>query len=241
MEERESNQIRQVTSDFGNVKSTIDTQILQDSNFIVASPITLGTEGFAMFGADSTGTFSINHFRNDELEYYCNIQNTSGDVNVTATGGMKYQSNNQFFVDQELAYENGAIILDQGGGEIMRIGPQFTIEKFGPVVKLSFVLITISGIETSIQGTSTVLFQTQLITYTEDTYLFIPAETVTITMITEYPTGWSRYLENSLIDAGLVPAVDYDITVGDTDLLLDIHNIQFFELGYALIKSNVEM
>lgn len=243
MEKRESNQIREVVSDFGNIKATIDNQILQgDTTFSVANPVTLGTEGFSAFGSDSSGTFSINHFRDDELEYYCNVRNTTGDVNVTCTGGMKYQSNNNYYVDQEIAYENGAIILDQGDGEVVRIGPQFTIEKFGPVVKVDFVFITISGIETSIQGTSSILFQTQLVTYTDASHLFLDPDTLTITMITEYTTAWSRYFNNTLIEAGLTPAVDYVLTVtGETTISLGIKNVQFFELGFALLNADIEM
>ena len=243
MEKRESNQIRQVTSDFGNIKATIDNQILQgDTTFSVANPVTLGTEGFSAFGSDSSGTFSINHFRDDELEYYCNVRNTTGDVNVTSTGGMKYESNNNYYVNQEIAYENGAIILDQGGGEVVRIGPQFTIEKFGPVVKVDFVFITISGIETSIQGTSTILFQTQLVTYTDASHRFVDPDTLTVTMITEYTTAWSRYFNNTLIEAGLTPVVDYTLTVTDeTTITIGIKNVEFFNLGFALLKGDIEM
>jgi type II secretory pathway pseudopilin PulG len=243
MEKREANQIRQVTSDFGNIKATIDNQILQgDTTFSVANPVTLGTEGFSAFGSDSSGTFSINHFRDDELEYYCNVRNSTGAVNVTCTGGMKYQSNNNYYVDQEIAYENGAIILDQGGGEVVRIGPQLTVEKFGPVVKVDFVLITVSGVETSIQGTSTILFQTQLVTYTSASNLFIDPDLLTFTMVTEYTSAWARYLGNTLIEAGLTPAVDYILTiVDDTTINLGINNVQFFNMGFALLKTDIQM
>jgi type II secretory pathway pseudopilin PulG len=243
MEKREANQIRQVTSDFANIKATIDNQILQgDTSISVANPVTLGTEGFSAFGSDSSGTFSINHFRDDELEFYCNVRNTTGAVNVTCTGGMKYNSNNNYYVDQELAYENGAIILDQGDGEVVRIGPQLTVEKFGPVVKVDFVMITISGIETSIQGTSTILFQTQLVTYTSDTNLFIVPDWLNFTVITEYTSAWTRYFNNTLIEAGLTPGTDYNLTLaGDSTIHVDIANVQFFDLGFALIKTDIEM
>ncbi len=243
MEKREANQIRQVTSDFANIKATIDNEILQgDTSISVANPVTLGTEGFSAFGEDSSGSFSINHFRDDELEYYCNVRNSTADVNVTCTGGMKYVSNNNYYVDQELAYENGAIILDQGDGEVVRIGPQLTVEKFGPVVKVDFVMITISGIETSITGTSTILFQTQLVTYTSASHLFVDPDVLNITMITEYTAAWTRYFNNTLIEAGLTPVTDYNLTLlDDTTILLSIANVQFFDLGFALIKTDIEM
>ncbi len=243
MEKREANQIRQVTSDFGNIKATIDNQILQgDTAIAVANPVTLGTEGFSAFGTDSSGSFSINHFRDDELEYYCNVRNTTGAVNVTCTGGMKYNSNNAYYVDQELAYENGAIILDQGDGEVVRIGPQLTVEKFGPVVKVDFVMITISGIETSITGTSTILFQTQLVTYTSASHLFVNPDWLNFTMITEYTAAWTRYFNNTLIEAGLTPGTDFNLTLVDaTTIHLGIASVQFFDLGFALIKTDIEM
>lgn len=242
MEKREANQIQKVTADFGNIKATIDNQILQgDTSLSVANPVTLGTEGFSIFGSDSSGSFSINHFRKSDLEFYCNVINRTGDVNVTATGGIKYQSNNQVYVDQVLAYENGAIILSQGDGQVIKIGPQFTVEKFGPRVKVTFVFITISGVETSIQGTSTILFQTQLVTYTSDSNVFNPAETITLTMITEYTIAWSRYFNNTLIDAGLVPGADFILSVTGDTMTLNIRNVQFFDLGYALIKTDIEM
>jgi hypothetical protein len=242
MEEKEANQIRSVSSDFGNIKATIDNQILQgDTTLIVASPVTLGTEGFSYFGEDSAGSFSINHFRDDELEYICNVRNESGVVNVTCTGGMKYNSKNQYYVNQELAYENGAIILSQGDGEIVRIGPQFTVEKFGPVIEVKFVLITLSGVETSIQGTSTVLFQTQLVTYTSEEYIFNPSSWLNITVVSEYTTAWSQYLNNTLIEAGLAPGTDYNLAAGNNTIWGDIAAVQFFDLGYALIKSHIDM
>ncbi|UCC92413.1 MAG: hypothetical protein JSW25_06995, partial [Thermoplasmata archaeon] len=193
-------------------------------------------------GSDSSGTFSINHFRDDELEYYCNVRNSTGAVNVTCTGGMKYQTNNRYYVNQEIAYENGAIILDQGEGEVLRIGPQLTVEKFGPVVKVDWVFITISGIETSIQGTSTILFQTQLVTYTSASHLFPDPDWLNLTMITEYTTAWSRFFNNTLIEAGMTPVTDFNLTiVDDTTIFLGIKNVQFFNLGFALIKTDIEM
>jgi hypothetical protein len=110
------------------------------------------------------------------------------------------------------------------------------------VVKVDFVMITISGIETSIQGTSTILFQTQLVTYTSDTNLFIVPDWLNFTLITEYTSAWTRYFNNTLIEAGLTPGTDYNLTlVGDSTIHVDIANVQFFDLGFALIKTDIEM
>jgi hypothetical protein len=116
------------------------------------------------------------------------------------------------------------------------------VEKFGPVVKVDFVLITISGIETSITGTSTILFQTQLVTYTSADHLFKDPDWLNFTMITEYTSAWTRYFNNTLIEAGLAPGTDYYLTLVDaTTIHIDIANVQFFDLGFALVKTDIEM
>jgi len=210
----------------------------------MATPLTLGTEGVPIVGSDTSGTFSINYFRGDIPEFYCNIHNQSGQLNVTATGGMKYASNNHDFVDQELAYENGAILLMQDRDEqVIKVGPQFTVERLGPTVKVSFVLITVSGVETSMEGVGTVLIRTQLITYTSSTNSFVLAEWLNLTMITEYPDAWFRYFNDALLDVGLVPGTDFEETItGTSPRVLNVHikNVKYFDLGYALIEASLE-
>jgi len=245
MKDREARHSRTAASDFGNIKAMIDNQVLQgDTNFIMATPLTLGTEGVPIVGSDSSGTFSINYFRGNVPEFYCNIRNQSGQLNVTATGGMKYSTNNRDFVDQELAYENGAILLMQDKSEqVTKVGPQFTVERLGPTVKVSFVLITVSGVETSMEGVGTVLIRTQLVTYTSSTNSFVSAQWLNLTMITEYPDAWFRYFNDQLVDVGLVPGTDFEETITGTDpkqLNVHIANVKYFDLGYALIEASLE-
>jgi hypothetical protein len=242
MKDREARHMRTASSDFSNIKATIDNLVIQkDTNFIVSSPLSLGTEGVPVLGSDSSGTFSINYFRGDVPEFSCNIRNQSGAVNVTSTGGMKYVSRNIEYVNQELAYENGAIMLAQGTGEIVRTGPQFTIEKVGPVVKVSFVLITVSGVETSMEGVGTVLIRNQLITYTSQSFTFFTSNWLNITVMTEYPTAWFRYFNNALIDAGLNPATDFNEAIAGSIVHIDIKAVKYFDLGYALIETDLEV
>ncbi len=245
MKDREARHSRAASSDFGNIKAMIDNQVLQgDTNFVMATPLTLGTEGVPIVGTDSSGTFSINYFRGNVPEFYCNIMNQSGQLNVTATGGLKYSSNNRDFVDQELAYENGAILLMQDKNEqVIKVGPQFTVEKLGPTVKVSFVLITVSGVETSMEGVGTVLIRTQLVTFTSSTNTFAQPQWLNITIISEYPDAWFRYFNDALVDVGMTPGTDFEETITGTDpMVLNVHikDVKYFDLGYALIEANLE-
>jgi hypothetical protein len=240
-EDREARHMRAVSSDFNNIKATIDNLVIQGQTaFIVSTPLTLGSEGVPIVGTDSSGTFSINYFRGDVPDFTCNIHNQTGAVNVTATGGMKYSSNNRDFVNQDIAYENGAILLMQGTGEVVKVGPQFTIEKLGPVARVSFVLITVSGVETSMEGVGTVLIRSQLVTYTSAQHSFQNAEWLNFTIMTEYPTAWFRYFNNALVDAGFIAGVDFVETIVGNTVTLNIDNVKFFDLGYGLVEVGLE-
>jgi hypothetical protein len=241
MEDKESAHMRVVTSEFGHLKATIDNQILRgNTNFVIASPVTLGTEGFSLFGADTTGTFSINYFRGDVPDYQCNIRSENGDVNVTSTGGMKYISNNMHYVNQQLSYENGAVILNQGDGQVIRVAPQLIVEDLGPVSRVSFILISVSGKDTAIQGVGTVLVKTQLITYTDRNLRFTPSETLYVNVTTEFPLAWTNYFNMSLKEAGLVSGTDFNISFTDNNVTLAIDRVQLFDMAYALVKVELE-
>ncbi len=241
METAESDHMKVVNSQFDGMASSIDKQILNgDTKFLIGSPITLGVQGSSVFGADSVGTFSINSFRDDDLEFYTNLRNESGEVNITCTGGMKYTSSNSLYVDQTLAYQNGAIVLNQGEGQVVRARPQFIIEKHGPVVHMSYVLITVSGVEAEVTGMGTLIIQSQLVTYTTAEFRFATPEWMNISMVTEFPVAWQRYYENTLIEEGFTPGVDYIMTVSGNDIHLAIRNVNSFQMGYALVNVQIQ-
>ncbi len=241
MKDKEADHMRAVTDDFDQLKSNIDAIVLmQDPAFLVGSPIVLGTEGYPMFETDSAGTFSINYFRDDVAEFSFNVRNATGQLNVTATGGMKYASNHRYYSDQLLSYENGAIIAAQGEGQVLRVGPQFSVEDLGATTKVSFVLITVLGVETSITGVGPIMVDSQLVTYTSEDYMLNTPEWLTLTIVTEYPKAWARYYNGTFTHAGLTPVVDYTTTVGTSKVTIGINNTNFINIGYALLKVDIE-
>jgi hypothetical protein len=241
MQDIESDHMREVNAQFADLKANIDKQTLKgDTKFVIGNPLTLGAQGFAVFGSDSAGTFSINSFRDSDLEYYCNVMNQSGAVNVTATGGMKYQSHNTHYVNQQLAFENGAIILKQGSGEVVRVGPQFAVEKHGPVTHVTFVLITVSGAEASIRGTGTILVQTQLVTYTNSQHDFVDPQWLNLSLTTEFPVAWARYFNNTLIEGGLTNGADFFTSYSSDSVNVNMANVTSFDMGYALFNVEIQ-
>jgi hypothetical protein len=241
MQTAESDHMKEVNAQFAKLKSSIDKVVLSgDTKFVIGNPVTLGTQSTSVFGTDAAGTFEINNFRENDLEFYCNIKNASGVVNITCTGAMKYTSDNARYVDQTLAYENGALVLSQGKGQVVRVGPQFIIEKHGPVVHMTYVLITVSGVEASVTGMGTIIVQTQLVTYTKASFDYAVPEWNYITMVSEFSEAWAIYYQNKLIEEGFTPGVDFTMTVTGSKLVLGIRNVVSFDMGYALINVNIQ-
>jgi len=241
MKEREQSHMRVVNSQFDELKSNIDMLVLQkDPTFLVASPVVLGTEGFALFETDTSGAFSINYFRGSVPEFSCNVHNLTSSVNVTSTGSIKFDSNNRYYSDQRLSYENGAIIVTQGADSVVRIGPQFQVEKLGTVTKVGFVLISITGPETAQQGVGSITIDAQLVTYTSSSNTFKDPTWLNISMSTEHPLAWARWYNNTLLEAGLASPSDFKTTVTASTVTVALNHTKFFDLGYALVKTEIE-
>ena len=241
MKQREQSHMRAVNSQFNELKANIDTLVLQkDPTFLVASPIVLGTEGFALFETDTSGAFAINYFRGSAPEFTCNVRNQTGSVNVTCTGGIKYDSNNRYYSDQLLSYENGAIIVTQGSESVVRVGPQFQVEKLGTVTKVGFVLISITGPETALEGVGSITIDSQLVTYTSSSETFKDPTWLNISMTTEHPVAWARWYNSTLLDAGLTSPADFLTIVTPSTVTVALNHTQFFNLGYALVKAEIE-
>jgi len=241
MKQREQSHMRVVNSQFNELKSNIDMLVLQrDPAFLAASPVVLGTEGFAIFETDTSGAFSINYFRGSVPEFSCNVRNQTGSVNVTSTGSMKYDSNNRYYSDQRLSYENGAIIVTQGSESVVRVGPQFQVEKLGTVTKVGFVLLSITGPEVAQQGVGSITVDAQLITYTSSSETFKQPTWLNISMSTEHPTAWARWYNTTLLEAGLTSPADFVTTVTSSTVKVALNHTKYFDLGYALVKTEIE-
>jgi hypothetical protein len=241
MKEREQSHMRVVNTQFNELKSNIDMLVLQnDPTYLVASPIALGTEGFALFETDTSGAFSINYFKGSAPEFSCNVRNQTGAVNVTSSGSIKFDSNNRYYSDQRLSFENGAIIVTQGTKSVMRVGPQFQVEKLGTVTKVGFVLISLTGPETAQQGVGSVTIDARLVTYTSSSETFKNPTWLNISISTDHPSAWARWYNNTLLEAGLGTPADFKTTVTASTVTVAINNTKFFDLGYALVKTDIE-
>ena len=127
MEDNEAKHMRTVIDQFADLKKTIDDQIASDDrNKTPNSPFKLGSDGVPMFERETPGQLSLK--LNSEF-FNLTFQDTGEDIFENTSGSVHLRAFNRFYVVQEIIYENGAVIIDQKKGDIVKVEPNFIVEK----------------------------------------------------------------------------------------------------------------
>ncbi|UCC93988.1 MAG: LamG domain-containing protein, partial [Thermoplasmata archaeon] len=91
-----------------------------------------------------------------------------------------------------------------------------------------------------VTGTSTIIVQSKLVTYTSAEFRHDTPQWVNITMVSEFPTAWARFYNNTLIEEGFSSPADYTTTVTGNTITISIRNVLNFNMGYALVNVEIE-
>lgn len=256
MLDNERNHMNEVMNEFGEFKSKIDNLIISalisgSSEILVYTPITLGAEGVPIFASPTAGQLLYEPMgtTNDtgiSIEFY----DEAGTL-VRETGGGKLElyAPNRYFVQQWVAYENGAIIVKQVDGEVMRARPSVSVYKLSEEsIRLEFTQIDLIGENSTIAGTSTVGINIDLEYLDRQIYngLYQNNDTVTITFITEFPKSWWDFL-NKTCEDGNLGVSDYhiyepiQISDGIYRIVFEIHNCQQIIYNRAFVTATLQI
>ncbi|WP_305065322.1 DUF7289 family protein [Methanococcoides sp.] len=123
-----------------------------------------------------------------EGPYYIKYDCTEDYMNMS-TGYFKYRASNNFWIDQELVYENGAVILKQGPDSIIRSLPFMTDD--GTELDLCIFDI-IGGKKKSVSGNGASTVNIKVENSSEYRYGNVQNTTVTIT--SKSPQAWETHL-----------------------------------------------
>lgn len=157
MNQREADHMDQVSNQFAQLKSIIETQAMMGSMETgepitytpMSSPITLGSKELPYFiSARSYGQMDLIDTTIAE-DHKINIQPAPGDFpNGIPLTSIKYEAENFYFVDQTYVLEGGGIILSQSGGEVMRVNPGIVVENNSDVmnIKIKYFIPLYTGI-----------------------------------------------------------------------------------------------
>jgi len=231
MEENEASHMAVAYSQFAALKQALDMQVLAGTiqgtaNVEMFSPLKLGAEGIPMFAAPTPGYLLISRsssYDNVSFSYHGSIGNFTGNHSKNTGGTIKLNVANRYYIAQELAYENDALILKQSDGQYMKATPQFTVTRIGlNLYQISYMQVDLRGDDVNYVGFGTrgiksIMKSTSTTTFTnltdenfDGTQAMYPF--LNITHTTLYGQAWNNSFNQTLSSAGLNWGWDYNIT-----------------------------
>lgn len=255
MQDNERAHMDEVVNQFGDLKGKIDNliiaaQVTGSTSIHMYSPITLGAQGVPIFAAPTLGmlTYSPQGSGGSSVTVKFNytLDGARTPVSVLGGGVVELYAPNRYYVQQWVAYENGAMLIRQPDGQTVRAYPSVEVEKIGPDVNVAFTQIDFLGSNASVGGSATVGLNVNLVYLDSQTYtVHNTSREVTITYITEYGDAWVQFLQDLCSKAGL-DAGDYTIVKSavndDVDrVVFRIANAGTIDYHCAFVSVSVEV
>nr|WP_321498705.1 hypothetical protein [uncultured Methanolobus sp.] len=171
------------------------------------------------------GSFQIEYEKLPPYEY-SEIRYTEDRIMNFTTSSFKYSSSNNFWIDQDFIFENGAVILQQSTSNesLVRSKPFITVDK--DIKLLNIQTFNVVGVADSMGGNGISTVNIQVEDHEEKTYPFV--EVTNLTIYSEYPSAWYSYLSSQgdveMLDDGLVRASFYNMSVrmSSSDVMISI-------------------
>ena len=224
MEENEASHMNVVYGQFATLKQSVDLQIqagliLGSSPVQIFSPIKLGADGIPMFAAPTPGYLSVYRSSSyDNVSFSFNASASIVNYESYTGGTIKMFAPNRYYVEQELAYENDALILKQPDGQYMKANPQFVVNPSGAYsYHISYAQLDIRGDDNSYVGYGTRGVQTTLKAASSTTFTNITAGShpyLCINHTTWYEGAWNSSFNYTLAEAGMVYGTPAEFAAG---------------------------
>ena len=240
---KESEHMRVVESQVASLKALMDQLSLSDNTeALVSTPITLGSEGVPLFSSDSTGTISLLTATNNNYNTL-SVENSTGLHQRVAYGSIMYESQNTEYIDQQFIYETGAIIIKQPDGELMVTGPGLIIQNLTRGLKVSVTLMSIYSDGSSYTGKGTVGINCRLVQESiPSIQTWNPTETLHINVTTSVYEAWYDYFARVVPDSG-IGSGDYDLSVDEatSTVHLTLRNVYQLVSDYVIVGASLDL
>ncbi len=207
MEDNESNHVNVVENQFGTLKWSVDNQILGSqitghSDVVMYTPITLSAAGVPVFASPTAGALQIipesGSLSSMSISFNYSTGSNTYSVTERSGGNVALYMPNRYFVQQTIIYENGAIIVNQSDGEVVRASPDFKLETQAGNLTMILTQISIQGNNQSVAGFGTRGLNTNLIycdfqEYSNKTNSEVTGA-VTLTITSPYGQAWEKFM-----------------------------------------------
>jgi hypothetical protein len=224
MQNREAEHMGVVSDQFSQLKFAIDSQIALKENVPISTSISLGSRELGFFMSNKAfGRLSL---VNNEWGYRLALK--SGETFEDTIGGLRYTSENSYFLDQAYIYEIGGVILNQSEGSVFLVKPEFsaTYNLTNHQVNLTWSIIDLQPVDekTSLNGYGTYPVRTQYQFLTNT----IKNNVSSFTIVTSFPTIWYNFINATLSNGNLQKNDQYTITKTSSDVTV---TFQYFPLS----------
>ncbi|OGS48225.1 MAG: hypothetical protein A3K68_04675 [Euryarchaeota archaeon RBG_16_68_13] len=228
MKDSESAHMNSALGQFGSLKGAIDLQVLAAQmaqsvglNYIPvtsSNAITLGLDGVPIFSAPTLGEMAVSPDAGGwTVTFYYDIRGVTTKVTEAANGTIDLNVGNRYFIPQQIAYENGAVIKAQIDGQTIRAQPVFEPVKVNNTLDFTFQLISLYG-RGSVTGTTTEVVNTKLFGLDRQDYEDVTS-TVWINHTSRYGLAWYNFFNATLARSLTVTSGTYQRALSQGALL----------------------
>jgi len=225
MLDNERAHMNQVTDQFGELKGKVDSMVVQWSvrgglNSNMYAPIALGSAGVPLFAVPTIGILKYVPAGSSESSISMTFTKAGEDAQTkfeNEGGKVELYCPNRYYVQQWLAYENGAIIVKQEDGQTMRAYPNLEFTLIDGKVNVRFTQVDLIGKAQSLSGSDSVGLNLNLVYVDMQSFTVKEGTSWVLELDTAYASAWERYFDEALGGLGLSEGDDYDIDVGTPD------------------------
>jgi hypothetical protein len=255
MIDNERSHMNQAMDQFGGIKGKVDDLVVMAdvtgrTDLNMYGPVTLGANGIPVFASPTVGELIYSPYGVGDssvmLHFTYALSGKQNGLNDISGGMLQLYAPNRYYVQQWVAYENGAIIVKQLDGQIIRGIPSLDIEKPASTSRLnvSWTQIALIGINSTLVGTSTAGINIDMI-YLDSQIYDNGSNPMPVNMIftTHYGKAWYNYLTSYLGNITNIQSTDYyinhDASYGTISLRLN--NVSFFNYNKAIMQMTVNL
>lgn len=248
MMDNERGHMNQVLDQFGGLKGKVDGMMLQwtirrSPYGPMYAPISLGSPAVPLLASPTIGIMKT--VPNGSAISAVQMTVTFGDPiareEETIRGGGKIElyCPNRYYVQQWVAYENGAIILKQEDGQVMLAYPGMLIKKTSDGVQVHFTLIDLEGTGMIVSGSHSMGLNLEMRHASNRTYTGVGSWTLELK--TEYGQAWRTYLDDALsqLDKDDYTIEPPDDESGVTTIRLTINDVDTLTVDRVVIGMTV--
>jgi len=250
MEDNEREHMNEVMNQFGEMKSRVDSLVLNSelaggTMNSVYVPLALGSSGIPVFASPTAGQLAYVPQTSGESDMSLAFNSTIGDGIVEEGGGMlEFYAPNRYYVQQWVTYENGALIIKQEDGQVVRAYPNLNIQKTGDMYSISFTQVDLTGVSNTRGGTGSMGVNIEMIHMESQEYI-ISDGIIMMDMHTLNRDAWMGYFIETFEDHGLVEGTHYEQLWEDpadeNHLVVKLMNVSTMDYARAVVSMSLEM